>query len=80
LSFYTSSKVEFFGGYPSIEVMIKKWNTLLGISESDDDGKKYEDAPRNPPWVQCCLKSYYLNKSDIWGSRCYRIFATRMVG
>lgn len=80
MSVYTSSKVEFFGGYPSIEVMRKKRNTLLGIGESDDDGKKYEDAPRNPPWVQCCLKSYYLNKSNIWGSRRYRIFATRMVG
>ncbi|KAK9266176.1 hypothetical protein L1049_027241 [Liquidambar formosana] len=70
---------KFFEGYPSVDVLTRKRNKLLGVTESDD-GKEIEDAPRNPPWVQCCLKSYYLIKSDAWGSRNYRIFGTKLVG
>jgi hypothetical protein len=57
----------------------RKLNKLLGVAISDD-GKEIKDAPRNPPWVQCCLKSYYLDKNDKWGSRHYRIFDTKLVG
>ncbi|KAK4843424.1 hypothetical protein QYF36_007901 [Acer negundo] len=70
---------KFFDGYPSVEVLKRKLNKLLGVAISDD-GNEIKDAPRNPPWVQCCLKSYYLDKNDKWGSRHYRIFDTKLVG
>ncbi|XP_062099090.1 protection of telomeres protein 1a-like [Humulus lupulus] len=53
-------------------------NALLGVA-TNDDGKQVEEDARYRPWVQCCLKSHYLDKSDIWGSRQYRIFGTRLV-
>ncbi|XAR63970.1 hypothetical protein NMG60_11024143 [Bertholletia excelsa] len=68
---YAEDGEELFGGYPAVDVLTRKRNILLGINENDDN--------RNPPWVECCLKSYYINKSDAWGSRNYRIFATRIV-
>lgn len=46
---------------------------------SDDNGKEIEDGARNPPWMQCCIKSYYIDKSDRWGSRNFRIFGTTLV-
>uniref|UniRef100_A0A5B7BNF8 Putative protection of telomeres protein 1b-like isoform X1 n=1 Tax=Davidia involucrata TaxID=16924 RepID=A0A5B7BNF8_DAVIN len=75
---YAEDGEKFFGGSPSVDVMTRKRNMLLGVTENDD-GKEIKDGPRNPPWVQCCLKSYYLSKSDIWGSRNYRVFATKLV-
>ncbi|XP_037491554.1 protection of telomeres protein 1a isoform X2 [Jatropha curcas] len=63
---------KFFDGYPSIDVLRGKRNTLLGVAAN-------EDAPRSPPWIQCCLKSYYLDRSDPWGSRHFRIFGTKHV-
>ncbi|XP_057511973.1 protection of telomeres protein 1b isoform X2 [Actinidia eriantha] len=75
---YAEDGEEFFGGYPSLDVMKRKRNKLLGITESDNSAES-KDVPRNPPWVQCCLKSYYLDKRDVWGSRSYRIFATKVV-
>ncbi|KAF9615220.1 hypothetical protein IFM89_022482 [Coptis chinensis] len=63
----------FFGGYPSLDVLTGMRNKLLGICAED------LDAPRNPPWVQLCLKSYCLDESDPWSSRKYRIFDTRLV-
>lgn len=48
---------------------------LLGIDEGDDA----HASKRNPPWIQCCLKAYYADESDIWGSRNYRIFDTELV-
>ncbi|XP_010274733.1 PREDICTED: protection of telomeres protein 1b-like [Nelumbo nucifera] len=76
---YAEDGEKFFEGHPLVDVLKQKRNKLLGISERDD-GTEDEKAPRNPPWVQCCIKSYYIDKSDAWGSRRYRIFATRMVG
>lgn len=67
-----------FGGYPSVDVLKRKINKLLGVAVSD--GQEIKDAPRNPPWVQCCLKSYYIDRNDIWGSRQYRIFDTKISG
>ncbi|KAF8407619.1 hypothetical protein HHK36_006752 [Tetracentron sinense] len=74
---YAEDGEKFFGGYPSVDVMTRKRNELLGVAERDY-GTEIEN--RNPPWVQCCIKSYYLVKSDIWGSRHYRIFGTSLVG
>lgn len=69
---------KFFGDQPAIDVLTKKRNALLGVA-TNDDGKQVEEDARYPPWVQCCLKSHYLDKSDIWGSQQYRIFGTRLV-
>ncbi|CAL0312359.1 unnamed protein product [Lupinus luteus] len=67
-----------FDGYPEIDNLTRKLNRLLGISDCDDSiGAK--DGPRNPPWVPFCLKSYYIDKSDIWGCRYFRIFDTKIV-
>lgn len=68
----------FFEGYPPLDALIRKWNTLLGVAE-DGGGGVIKNAPRNPPWVLCCIKSYYLNKNDVWGSRKFRIFDTKLV-
>ncbi|KAI0529140.1 hypothetical protein KFK09_001687 [Dendrobium nobile] len=62
---------KFFNGYPPIDVLTEKMYKLLGISGSP--------VLRNPPWVWCCLKSYYLDENDPWGSRRYRIFGTRLI-
>ncbi|KAL0927647.1 hypothetical protein M5K25_001842 [Dendrobium thyrsiflorum] len=63
---------KFFNGYPPIDVLTEKMYKLLGIRGSP--------VLRNPPWVWCCLKSYYLDENDPWGSRRYRIFGTRLIG
>lgn len=51
---------------------------LLGISVYGD-GNESKNALRDAPWVQCCIKSYYLDIDNIWGSRRYQIFGTRLV-
>uniref|UniRef100_A0A9I9CDZ0 Telomeric single stranded DNA binding POT1/Cdc13 domain-containing protein n=1 Tax=Cucumis melo TaxID=3656 RepID=A0A9I9CDZ0_CUCME len=71
---YAEDGEQFFGGYPSNDALTRKRNKLLGVSASE----KNEASTRDPPWVQCCLKSYYLNKQDVLGSRQYRIFGTRL--
>lgn len=69
-SLYADEGDKFFGCDPSDEeALIKKLNKLLG-------GDRINEAPRNPPWVQCCLFSYYRVKNDQWGSRRFRIFDT----
>ncbi|KAG5377274.1 hypothetical protein IGI04_041870 [Brassica rapa subsp. trilocularis] len=69
-SLYADEGDKFFGCDPSDEeALIKKLNKLLG-------GDRISEAPRNPPWVQCCLFSYYRVKNDQWGSRRFRIFDT----
>ncbi|XP_071903411.1 protection of telomeres protein 1b-like [Coffea arabica] len=75
---YADDAVNFFGGYYPVDVMTRKRNTLLGIPESDE-GREMKDGFRNPSWMQCCLKSYYVDKGDPWGSRNYRMFATRLL-
>ncbi|KAL2554820.1 Protection of telomeres protein 1a [Forsythia ovata] len=74
---YAEDGVQFFGSRNTVDELTRKMNALLGISKSDGCRKA---VSRNPPWVQCCLKSYYIDKADIWGSRNYRIFATTLVG
>lgn len=75
---YGEDGEKFFDGQSSIEILTKKRNKLLGVA-LNEEGKETENAPRNPPWIQLCLKSYYLDKYDIWGSRHYRIFGTKHV-
>ncbi|CAH1436759.1 unnamed protein product [Lactuca virosa] len=70
---YDKDAEKFFGGYPDDDKMIKLHKVLLGIDENN--GKA-----RNPPWIDCCLKSYYVDKSDMWGSRRYGIFDTKFIG
>ncbi|XP_061354650.1 protection of telomeres protein 1b [Gastrolobium bilobum] len=59
-----------FDGYPAADILTRKLNRLLGVTECDDI--------RNPPWVSICLKSYYVSKTDVWGSRHFRIFDTKI--
>ncbi|KAI5660283.1 hypothetical protein M9H77_29076 [Catharanthus roseus] len=66
---FAEDAVQFFEGYHSVDVMTKKRNVLLGIEEDDEI--------RNPPWLDLCLWSYYIDEGDIWGSRAYRVFGTR---
>ncbi|XP_050256593.1 protection of telomeres protein 1b-like isoform X2 [Quercus robur] len=75
---YGEDGEKFFGGYPSVDALTQKLNKLLGLTVSDN-GKQMNNSPRNPPWVQFCLKSYYLSKTEVWGSRHYRIFDTKVV-
>ncbi|XP_021726927.1 protection of telomeres protein 1a-like [Chenopodium quinoa] len=65
---YAEDGEVFFEGNPPMDALIRKWNTLLGVAEVDSGGV-IENAPRNPPWVLCCIKSYYFDKNDVWGSR-----------
>ncbi|XP_026414414.1 protection of telomeres protein 1a-like [Papaver somniferum] len=73
---YDEDGVKFFGGYPTVDVLRKKRNELLGIDDEVEENKR---VVISPPWIQCCLKSYYLDKNDQWGSRTYRIFGTKLV-
>ncbi|RZC93595.1 hypothetical protein C5167_007634 [Papaver somniferum] len=73
---YDEDGVKFFGGYPTVEVLRKKRNELLGIDDEVEENKR---VVISPPWIQCCLKSYYLDKHDQWGSRTCRIFGTKLV-
>ncbi|KAJ0105704.1 hypothetical protein Patl1_19608 [Pistacia atlantica] len=75
---YAEDGEKLFDGYPPIDIVQRKLNKLLGVVVTDD-GMVDNNAPRNPPWVQCCLMSYYIDKNDKWGSRNYRIFMTKIV-
>lgn len=75
---YAEDGEEFFQGHPAVEVLTKKRNKLLGVIESEDG--KTVDAPRNPPWVECCLHSQYPVDTDSLAGRNYRIFGTQLVG
>ncbi|XP_054821468.1 protection of telomeres protein 1b-like isoform X2 [Prosopis cineraria] len=75
---YAEDGETLFDGYPSNAILTQKMNSLLGVILCDDSIVP-KCAFRNPPWVQVCLKSYYTSKHDIWGSRQYRIFDTKIV-
>ncbi|AET05602.1 putative protection of telomeres protein [Medicago truncatula] len=68
-----------FDGYPGIANMKRKLDRLLGVTECGD-GIVVKETPRNPPWVIVCIKSYYTSKTDVWGSRTFGIFDTKIVG
>ncbi|KAJ4973200.1 hypothetical protein NE237_006374 [Protea cynaroides] len=74
-AFLYAEDEKFIGGYPPMDVLKRNQNKLLGLPECGD-GKIM--APQNPPWIECCIKSYYLEKRDRWGSRRFRIFDTRV--
>ncbi|GAB2282818.1 hypothetical protein Dimus_017354 [Dionaea muscipula] len=78
---YSEDGETFFEGYPSIDEMRRKRNKLLGIEiiEEDEDGGPSSTSSRVPPMVQFCIKSYYVDKSNVWASRRYRIFGTRLI-
>ncbi|XP_058732412.1 protection of telomeres protein 1a-like [Vicia villosa] len=67
-----------FDGYPGTANVKRKLNRLLGVTECNDSFV-VNDWPRNPPWVSVCIKSYYVSKTDVWGSRNFRIFDTKIV-
>jgi hypothetical protein len=75
-----SLQVEFFNGHPAadlreqgatVEALQRKVHRLLGQQDT---------GPHNPPWIKCCLKSYYTDKSHPWDSRQFQIFGTRFPG
>ncbi|XP_024403183.1 protection of telomeres protein 1a isoform X2 [Physcomitrium patens] len=77
---YGQDAVDFFVGYPAVDLrqqgdtvgaLKRKVDRLLGVSES---------GPSNPPWVNCCLMSYYLDKERPHDTRRFRIFGTRFPG
>ncbi|XVF03426.1 hypothetical protein REPUB_Repub04eG0260400 [Reevesia pubescens] len=67
---YAEDGEKFFDGNSS-DALTQKLIKLLGVAMSAD-GKEIRDAARNPPWVQCCLKSHYL--------KCCKICDTKLVG
>ncbi|TYH61958.1 hypothetical protein ES332_D07G085900v1 [Gossypium tomentosum] len=69
----TCQKEKFFNGL-STGGLKRKLKELLGVPKSDDDGQEeIEGGARNPPWVQCCLKSHSIKRRR-W------IFDTKLVG
>ncbi|WVZ25679.1 hypothetical protein V8G54_004223 [Vigna mungo] len=66
--------VTLFDGHPDVDKWTKKLDILLEGSEVCNNGRK-----RNPPWVCVCLKSYYLSEDDIWGTRNFRVFDTKIM-
>eukprot|EP01018_Ginkgo_biloba_P005996 Gb_06783 [translate_table: standard] len=86
---YAEDGDKFFSGHPaadlkssstSLAVLKNKFYKLLGITESIKSEGENPSRMRNPPWVECCVKSYYLDKNSPWESRRYRIFGTTMRG
>ncbi|XP_022638002.1 protection of telomeres protein 1a isoform X3 [Vigna radiata var. radiata] len=71
--------VTLFDGYPDDEKWNRKLNRLLGVSDSNGSIGGEKDTTRNPPWVCVCLKSYYLSEDDIWGTRNFRVFDTKIL-
>ncbi|KAK6153961.1 hypothetical protein DH2020_013600 [Rehmannia glutinosa] len=76
---YAEDGIKFFGNCHFVDMLTKKRNMLLGVA-NEDGVTTVNNVSRNPPWIQCCLKSYYIDKTDIWGSRNYRIFGTTFAG
>ncbi|KAK4787845.1 hypothetical protein SAY86_011678 [Trapa natans] len=72
------SQEEFFGGQLPTDMLRKKIRRLLGVEENDQSNET-EYTVREPPWVACCLKSYYMDKAHAWESRQYQIFETRLL-
>lgn len=85
---YAEDADKFFMGHPaadlrssgfSLNVLKSKFSKLLGIAECmSNEGEKRRIC--NPPWIECCIKSYYLDKNSPWESRRYRIFGTTLKG
>lgn len=67
-------------GEREVEKVRGKLKRLLGVAGESGDGIWAKDSSRNPPWVSVCIKSYSLLETDVWGSRNFRIFDTKIVG
>ncbi|CAM6106321.1 unnamed protein product [Calypogeia fissa] len=76
---------KFFNGHPPADLHVdssivgafeRKVHKLLGVRLSEETGLP---TVRDPPWIKCCIKSYYTDKSNPWKSRCFRIFGTRYI-
>lgn len=76
-------QVQFFNGHPAkdlhsqgatVGALERKVKRLLGVADGLPPGLV------DPPWIKCCLKSYYLDKERPWESRRYRLFGTAMPG
>ncbi|KAJ6818262.1 protection of telomeres protein 1a-like [Iris pallida] len=65
---------KFFGHNLTTNELTKKMNKLLGI---EDDGTM--TGSRNPPWMHCYLRSFYMHRNDRFGSRNYWIINTRLI-
>lgn len=75
----------FFNGHPATnlhnfsatkDALQRKVHELRGLEEHSSYGSAKSDIRYNPPWIKCCLKSYYLQKENPWDTRHYRIFGT----
>ncbi|XP_047950877.1 protection of telomeres protein 1a-like isoform X2 [Salvia hispanica] len=66
---------KFFENCESVDALTKIRDVLLGVNR-DPTG---EYVTRDPPWIQCCLKSYYIDSNDVWGSRIFGIFDTTCI-
>ncbi|XP_042059427.1 protection of telomeres protein 1b-like [Salvia splendens] len=66
---------KFFENCESVDALTKMLDVLLGVNR-DPMG---EYVTRDPPWIQCCLKSYYIDSNDVWGSRTVGIFDTTCI-
>lgn len=63
---------KFFRGCRSEDLLTVMRNKLIG-SNGEATGT------RNPPWIDCCLKSFSTDETDRWGSRSYLMFDTWLV-
>lgn len=78
----------FFNGHPAanlqnfsafsatVGALKRKVHKLLGLEEYSSYGSAKPETRYNPPWIKCCLKSYYLQKENPWDTRHYKIFGT----
>ncbi|KAL6143108.1 hypothetical protein ACLB2K_053804 [Fragaria x ananassa] len=73
---YAEDGLKFFEGSSSDEVLSGMRNALLGAA-ANIDGDEGEDTPRNPPWVQVCLRVKCETK-DVLESREYMVFGTKL--
>ncbi|OMP09189.1 Nucleic acid-binding protein [Corchorus olitorius] len=73
---YGEDGEKFFDGHPSADELMRRLYKLLGVAMSAE-GKGFMDVARNPPWVQCCLKTSYLSSSK---TKICKICDTKLVG
>uniref|UniRef100_A0A7N0V424 Telomeric single stranded DNA binding POT1/Cdc13 domain-containing protein n=2 Tax=Kalanchoe fedtschenkoi TaxID=63787 RepID=A0A7N0V424_KALFE len=72
---YAEDGEQMFGKNPSSVELKEMRNKFLGI-KVDEAGNELVNIPRNPPWIECYIKSYYLDKKDPWVSRRYRMYGS----
>ncbi|XP_018455527.2 protection of telomeres protein 1a isoform X1 [Raphanus sativus] len=77
-AFLCDEEAEHFWGVglqQNTEMLRKKWNQLLGITRESSASL----ATRHPPWIECCIFSYYTSKADPWRTRSYKVFGTNLL-